>query len=253
MPPQWRRCTAAKKTSGRASAIVAMYAEGMDAVAHGKFDAATGPLQNAATEACRSGWFELAAHATTELAMAWMHVGAPEKALAAVTATADAFDGTCGVMLTAAWMQALLVRGSEPALALRGPVERLIMRQNRQGLGGAGTPGSPGASAGASPVSDIGKLLQRLAKGKPFVAATRKASAFQVQWITKPAEKTLVAFRGGFRRPSQEGGVTLAFYGPSMGLRRVDPVNNTGGGIGGETTQSPVARSTSSPTARRGA
>ncbi len=220
-----------KPTSGKAAAVVALYADGMKAVAEGKFDAATGPLQTAAADALASGWFSLAAHASTELAATWMHLGAPDKAAAAIASAAAGFDEKSSPLLVHDWAAMLKTRLADAPPNVAKPVadlETKLPTSGTGGAGGAGGRGTPGRAGGAPPVSPIGALLPKLAKGKPFVSATRAAGGFEIHWITKPAEKPTSAFDEGGVTYEDDGGVRLGFHGRSACLLTVDLVGNKG-------------------------
>jgi hypothetical protein len=225
---------ASKATSGRAAAVVAKYAEGMRAVAEGRFADATAPLDAAAAEAVKAGWIDLAAHACTELAATWLHEKAPDKAAAAVAATVSACETSCGPMFVGEWQTMLAKRAPDGPEGLRKPLDDLMARITAagagRGSGGSGASGAPGAPGGSGPrVSPIGKLLAKLPKGKAFVSTTRSAKGFELRWTTAPDAKPVSAFDESGVTFLGEGGVWLAFLGRGVALMVVDPVGNRGG------------------------
>jgi hypothetical protein len=220
-----------RATSGRAAAVVAKYADGMRAVADGKYDVAALLLDAACADAGKSGWIDLAAHAGTEAAASWFRAGAADKAAASATSVAALFDGKSHLSVVIRWSKFAHARlaGAPPAVVK--PVDDAVAR-----YGGAGAPGAPGgrggkgASAGATPISDVGKLLPRLAKGKPFVSVARVAKGMEVRWTTT-AEKPVKEFADGVEIVD-EGGVTVALCDRSVALMMID-LEGTRGQPGG--------------------
>jgi hypothetical protein len=214
----------AKPTSGAAAPVVAKYAEGLTAVAEGRFADAAVTLQSVAADAGKAKWFELEMHASTELAAAWLHQNAPDKAAAAIAATAAQIDDTCGTELPGEWQTMTKLRCVGAPAALAKPIDDLVARANKSTKGGGSA--SAGGSSGGQ-VSPIGKLLPTWPNAKPFVSAARKPKGFEISWATKPKDKPLVAFPGKMSQAS-EGGVKLGFFGRSVALTSVELADEAG-------------------------
>lgn len=217
--------------SGRCAEVVARYAEGLCAILEKRPADATAPLQSATEDAAKSGWPDLATHAGTELAVAWLAAGDEAKATAAVAAVAarvpDEMDGS----VVSRWMACLNARLADAPAAVRKPADDAIRsypEARRAGRdGGAGGAGAAGGAAGEEPVSDVGRLFRKLAAGKSFVSVTCTAAGHDVRWATAPKKKLLRPFSLG-EQFVDEGGVTLGFAGRSVALRRVDLVGLDG-------------------------
>lgn len=212
---------ATKSASGRGALVVAKYAEGMKALlVDGNADAATAPLAVAAAAAAKAGWWDLAASAGTESAVAWTKLGDKEKALAAVKAVADAADVSLGAMRAAAWRETLAGRLPEDA-ALLVPVDAMTQRLATETVvGGDGGSGSAGLDGGGA-VTAFARFHAKLAKGKPIATARGTPAGFDVRFPMKPDARPTAPLATGVAYV-EESGVWLAFQGRSVALQGVD-------------------------------
>ncbi len=221
---------AAKAGSGRAADVVAKYAEGMSAVASGHFDEATVPLRAALTESVESGWTHLSTHIATELAATWMRLGQPVEATSAITTAIAVLEHATRPIAAIAWSTMVDHRLPDAPEAVRKPVSDLVARLSQGGVSSSGVGGRGGAGlpAVAEPISEVGKLLRKLGKVKPFVSVTRTPKRFEVQFATQRDEKVPVEFPEMVAY-ADAGGVWLAFHHQSVALHMVDLVGNRGG------------------------
>lgn len=213
---------ARKPASGRAAAVVAKYAEGMRAEADGKFDVAAPLLDTAATDSAKAGWLDLVAHAGTEAAFAWVKAGSPEKAAASMTAAASAVGATPNLNRINGWSGFAKKRLADAPEAVTKPLADLVEKsKGPNSVSAAGGRGGRGGKAGEEPVSDIGKLLPKLAKGKPFVTVKCTPKGLEIHWTTGADEKPVRPF-DEMVRIAEAGGVTLALQNRSVALMMVD-------------------------------
>jgi hypothetical protein len=114
---------AKKPGSGRGAAAVANYAEGLSATLDGKFELATAPLDAALEQARKSGWLDLATHAGTELAAAWVRLGDDDQANSALARVAGLCDADTPSGVLRRWRDCMTTRLSEASAAVRAPAE----------------------------------------------------------------------------------------------------------------------------------
>jgi hypothetical protein len=205
---------------------VANYAEGLSATLDGKFELATAPLDAALEQARKSGWLDLATHAGTELAAAWVRLGDDDQANSALARVAGLCDADTPSGVLRRWRDCMTTRLSEASAAVRAPAERAFERLAGPGSavagGGAGGAGGAGQDAGADEqISDVGKFLRKAGKSKTFVSAKCTSSGFAIDWEATPDARVTRPFDDGLRY-ANAGGVTLAFSGRSVALRMVD-------------------------------
>ena len=213
---------AGKPASGHAAGVVAKYAEGMKAAANSKPDQAAPLLDRAATEAQAAGWTDLALHATTEAAAAWHRAGDDVKAAASVAAGATTLGATPNPNRVNMWNAYAMKRLADAPDTVRKPLADLVAQaKGPNSVSAAGGRPGAGAPGGAEPVSDIGKLLPKLGKGKPVVSVKRVADGMQVRWITAMDDKDVRRFEDSVRI-ADAGGVTVALFDRSAALMMVD-------------------------------
>lgn len=223
---------ATKASSGRAAPVVARYAQGLKAAVEKRFDAATGPLDTAMKDAGKAGWFDLASHAGTELAAAWVGAGDAANATAALDAVAALCKDDTPRHAVRRWQDCVNARLADAPEAVRKSAEDAFKRllaggESVSAAGGRGGKGGAGGNADEEPISDVGRLLRKLGKGKPIVTATCTAKGIDVHWLTAPGVKCLVPFEDG-EKVADEGGVTVSCSRHAIALRMVDLVGNRG-------------------------
>jgi hypothetical protein len=76
-------------------------------------------------------------------------------------------------------------------------------------------------------VSKVGAALPKHPKGKPLVTVRRTPAGFEVRQAYDPKFRTTFPYGDGVRHLA-DGGVTLSFHGPAVGLAMIDPVGLDG-------------------------
>ncbi len=220
---------AKKAGSGRAAAVVAKYAEAMRAETDGKFDVAAPLLDAASLDAAKAGWLDLVSHAGTEAAFAWMKTGNAEKAAASMTAAAAAVGAKPDLNRINAWSSFAKKRLAETPETVMKPLADLAEKaKGPNSVSASGGKGGAGEAAGGpTPVSDIGKILPKLAKGKPLVTVKCAPKGLEIHWVTGADEKPVRPFEE-MVRIADLGGVTLALQNRSVALMMVDLRGNRG-------------------------
>ncbi len=224
------KVTAAHRTkagSGRAAPVVAKYGDGLTSVGAGAFEAGGATLDAVTAEAVKGHWLDLAAHAGTEAAAAWVRAGKPEKAVATVTAVATAIEaGDSPSRRSQDWSRFAAKRLADAPAPVRKPLEDLVAKS-----AGQGDQSSGGSAAGGSPTargaSTVARMLSHLAKGRPFVSVQCSAKGWTVGWMTKKSEPESAAFDSS-GKCVDEGGITLALSDRSVALRAIDYAGTAG-------------------------
>jgi hypothetical protein len=216
----------ARTTSGRAAAVVAKYAVGLQAVTEKKLDLAAPSLDAASAEAASCRWLDLCAHAGTEAAVSWLGASSPEKAAASMSAVAAAFIGNASWAKANEWGRYAHKRLAGAPESVGKPLEDLLAKGKGGGSvsaggGRGGRGGAAGAAGTGPPMSDVARLLAKLAPGKPFVSVTCGARGLDIHWATAPDERTVKKFEEKVG-VADEGGVTLCLNERSVALRMVD-------------------------------
>lgn len=214
---------AKRATSGRAGAVVAEYAQGASSAAAGKFAEGALLLDTAAADAAKAGWVDLATHAATEAAASWAKSGAEDKALASVKACGAAFGATPSHSKVNDWHQYATKRLADAPESVRKEADEFAKKNSGgssvSASGGRGGRGGNGADA--KPVSEIGKLLPKLGKGKPVVSVKRMPRGMLIQWATGGEPEQPRPFESAMR-VADSGGVTVALFDQSVTLMMVD-------------------------------
>ena len=214
-----------KAGSGRAAAVVAKYAEGMRAAADGKFAVAAPLLAAVATDAAKAGWLDLVSHAGTEAACAWVKAGSPDNAAASMKAVVASIGAAPDLNRINTWAAFAKKRLAGAPDSVTKPLTELVERSKGPNSvtasGGKGGKGGRGGNAGEEPVSDIGRLLPKMAKGKAFVRVHCTARGMEIEWATGADETPVRAF-DEMVRIAGAGGVVLALQNRSVALMMLD-------------------------------
>jgi hypothetical protein len=229
----------AKRGSGRGAATTAKYAAGLTCVAQKRWADAMDPLLAAFNESAESGWFDLAMHAGTELALAWWAAGDEAEAKRTLRAVGTMLEAPRPQYFFHLWIDCVKTRLPDSQHPLRKFLDGLKSLAKAygdhesgyagqgDGLIGEGSRGGHGGKGGVDPVSEIGALLPVMAPSGPIVTVTRTADGFEIRWSTS-------AGRAPVRKIDErlvsatEGGVTLTFQSASVTLRIFDPTGLRG-------------------------
>jgi hypothetical protein len=192
----------------------------------GKFADAAPLLDAAAADAAKSGWVDLATHAATEAAASWAKAAREDKALASVNAVSRRLGASPSRSKVNDWHTYAAKRLADAPESVRKALDEFAKKQSGgssvSASGGRGGRGGSGAPGGGEPVSEIGKLLPKLGKGKPVVSVKRTAQGMLIQWAT-PEEPEKPRTFESMVRVADAGGVTVALFDRSVSLMMVDP------------------------------
>ena len=220
--------------SGKAAATTARYAQGMRSVAERDWIAAIEPLGAAFAEASAHEWFDLAAHAGTELAIAHWSAGQEQEARRTLRAVATMLERPRPRRFFQEWrILCVKTRLPDPDHPLRKYIDGIVSVSGRYGGADDGYGiGEPGMGAGRGgrggegervpdETSDIGFVFPKLAATKPIVTVSRTPAGFEIEWGTKSGEKAVRTIDDRLLNVD-EGGVTRTFQACSVTLRILD-------------------------------
>ncbi|MBI3846401.1 MAG: hypothetical protein HY292_17370 [Planctomycetes bacterium] len=217
----------AQKANQCASAI-ALYARGGVARTHKKNDEAIAPLDQALKTCVAEGWSELAAYVGTELAADALDRKQTPKAREAMEAVASTFTKDTSPRAAQVWQRLVGTR-------LEGaPAEVLEPHANAMKAfeSGGGEAGAPGGAGGAPGPTKLGKAWKDFSATAAIVTVQRTKEGFEIREGFDREFKATRAIAAQMP-PFADGGVTLAFDGPSAALLSIDL--ESGPGAPGET------------------